>query len=156
MFIPCWKLLLLKRLQSQRFKRVSWYLWLNSNIAVDPLLLHFPVRIFTTKRPNTFKFFRKMLKGFKTGVDEKTKQNKTHRCSNTVSAKLLWEQKENQKCCLMCWGQIVLFLTGCPFFLPCWKIQGIEHPPPHLLSYQRPNLHTWTSLLLLSTLPVTL
>lgn len=96
-FTPCWKLLLLKRMQSQRFKRVSWCLWLKSSTAVASLLLQFSMRVFTTKRPNACKSFRKMLKAFKTEVDEK----KTICIAINSSVKLWWGQKENQKCCLV-------------------------------------------------------
>lgn len=49
---------------------------MNSSTAVASLLLQFPMNVFTTKRPNAFKPFRKMLRGFKTGEDEKKKKKK--------------------------------------------------------------------------------
>lgn len=42
---------------------------MSSSIAGASVLLKFPGRIFTTKRPNAFESLRKMLEGFQTAVD---------------------------------------------------------------------------------------
>lgn len=98
-FTPFGKLLLLKRMQSQRFKRVSWCLWLNSSLAAASLVLRFSMRVFTTKRPNAFKSFRMMLKAFKTEVDEGNKQtNKPHTTCIAIKAVPQWgEDKRKTK-----------------------------------------------------------
>lgn len=97
-----------------------------------------PVRIFTTERPNAFKSFREMLKGFQTGVGE----NKTkHKYRNKLPAKLWWEYKENKKCQFIYWGQIILFLSGVSLLstlLGKFKPMSAQHHiycPPDICTY---------------------